>query len=207
MSTFDPSSAHDSAFTVVADAEPKGVDVEYRENSKAKSRHFRSLNDAEAFFRSCVSDRNCTDIEIIDATGRTLKRSDSDEAKNDAQSVQAILNQIKRSNRLEDRSEYSVQDLMQMYTLDERGAKELESLIKKAMRGDSANDAVESLFAINVLFNTPWGYKSSIPTIKRYEVKAANVQAAMKEAKSAFARDYSLSSDDVKKLSAANVSI
>ena len=53
----------------------------------------------------------------------------------DAKTPQAILAEIKRQRRLEDRSEYGIEDLMQMYGLSKEDAKILENLIKQAMNG------------------------------------------------------------------------
>ena len=59
----------------------------------------------------------------------------------DAKTPQVILAEIKRQRRLEDRSEYGIEDLMQMYGLSKEDARVLENLIKQAMNGPGTKDA------------------------------------------------------------------
>ena len=62
-------------------------------------------------------------------------------ATKDAKTPQVILAEIKRQRRLEDRSEYGIEDLMQMYGLNKEDAKVLENLIKQAMNGPGTKDS------------------------------------------------------------------
>lgn len=77
--------------------------------------------------------------------------------------------------------------------------------LENRLRVAKARTDADSKFAINVLFDRPWGSRSAVPTIKRYELEAPNVKAAMEAAKKKFAEEYA--PIPMGELSASNVSL
>ena len=205
MSTFDPkSSPITGGFNLVADGEKKSWTVKYTEEGKTHSIDFDNREQAAKYKKAC-EDINSTNVRLIQnhrSDASTFSEGDKVVAKSTAQGMK-------------EGQSYTVTGVHSMskgmfgtftdYELDHKLKISNGHMLLRKDSEERNDAAVESMYAINVLWDRPWGTRSMVPTIKRYEVSAPNAQAAMKMAKQRYAEEYAPM--EMSKLKASVVSL